>query len=196
MLKKKVMLLFALMLLIAPYITVIPLANAESTEESFSVHTDKPEYEVGDIVHVYVKADFIDPNSTITVMNVTVYDPSNSTVVEWRNLSIVLTDTTTFHYVGNFTVTQPGTYTVYATGLGCWRLLWFFLRFVCWLYQHIIPEYPFGPLTAMVVFTAALTLRRRTLRLSMHKRISRLTKKLLKHRSNTPANVNLNKQAF
>jgi hypothetical protein len=145
---------------ICAFILVTPLAVADESTESFSVYTDKQEYSVGETVNLYVKANAIDPNQTITVTDVVVYDPANIPVAEWHGLSIVLTDTTTPAYVGAITAETEGTYTVSATATGC---LWF-LRgiwyFICLLLSHrprpVIPEVPVGTVMAGVSMIAAL----------------------------------------
>jgi hypothetical protein len=138
-------------------ILVIPLVMADETTESFAVYTDKSEYLVGELVRIYVKANAIDPNQTITVTDIIVYDPANNTVAEWHNLTIVLTDTTTPVYVDSITAETEGTYTVYAEGTGCpWRL-WFFWWFFCrrhWK-PRVVPEVPFGTVIALVTLFGA-----------------------------------------
>jgi len=138
-------------------ILAIPTVIADETTESFTVYTDKNEYLLGEIVRIYVKANAIDPNQTITVTDIIVYDPANNTVAEWHNLSIVLTDTTTSVYVDSITAEMEGTYTVYAEGTGCpWRL-WFFWWFFCrrcWT-PRAVPEVPFGTVIALVALVGA-----------------------------------------
>ncbi|MGQ9538275.1 MAG: hypothetical protein ACUVTE_01620, partial [Candidatus Bathycorpusculaceae bacterium] len=100
-------------------ILAVPLAMADESTESFIVYTDKEEYLAGEIVRIYVKAEAIDPNQTITVTDIVVYDPANNTVAEWHNLTIVLTDTETAVYVGYVVAETEGVYMVYATATGC-----------------------------------------------------------------------------
>ena len=138
-------------------ILAIPTVMADETTESFTVYTDKDEYLIGEIVRIYVKANAIDPNQTITVTDIIVYDPANSTVAEWHDLSIVLTDTTTSVYVDSITAEVEGTYTVYAEGTGCpWRL-WFFWWFFCrrCRWPRVVPEVPFGTVIALVALVGA-----------------------------------------
>lgn len=138
-------------------ILTVPLVMAEEPTESFSVYTDKEEYLVGDAVSIYVKANAIDPNETITVVDVVVYDPANVSVVEWHNLSIVLTDTVTPAYVGTFIAESEGTYTVCAQATGCFWLLKAIWKFLCWFLKpkKVIPEVPFGTIIAMVTLLGA-----------------------------------------
>jgi len=143
-------------LILLSFLLLLPLANAEPTEESFSVYTDKPGYQVGDAVNIYVKANAIDPNQTITVTDVIVYDPSNLSVAEWHNLSIIFMDTTTPSHVGSFTVASPGNYTIQAKATGCPCILFAIFWFICWLYHHVIPEYPLGPLMGVLACITAL----------------------------------------
>jgi len=139
-------------------VLLIPLARASETTESFTVYTDKQNYIAGELVNIYVKADSIDPNQTITVTDVIVYDPNNSSVAEWHNISIVLTTTTTSEQVGSFTATSEGPYTVNASAIGCaWRL-WSCWRFFCWRHHFVVPEYPFGTIASMATFFGAIGL--------------------------------------
>lgn len=143
-------------LLLCTFILAIPLVMADETTESFSIYTDKEEYFVGEAVNIYVKANAIDPNETITVEDVIVFDPANVSVVEWHNLSIVLTDTVTPAYVGTIIAESEGSYTVSAEATGCpWRLRarWWFR---CWCWRpRVIPEVPFGTVVAMLAFLGA-----------------------------------------
>lgn len=137
-------------IILCSLVLIIPLARADQTTESFIVYTDKQYYTVGDLVTIYVKANSIDTNSTITVTDVTVYDPNNSSVAQWNNLSIVLNDTTTPELIGTLNATTEGTYTVDATAIGC---LWIF-KCWCWFYclfrpWKVIPECPLGAIAAM-----------------------------------------------
>ena len=134
-----------------------PLAMADETTESFSVYTDKEEYLIGEAVNIYVKANAIDPNETITVTDVVAYDPANVSVAEWHNLTIVLTDTETPAYVGTFIAESEGTYTVSAKATGCLWILWAIFWFICrWFHPpQVIPEVPFGTIIAMVSFLGA-----------------------------------------
>jgi len=137
-------------------ILFVPLASADETTESFTVYTDKQDYIVGEPIHIYVKAEAIDPNQTITVTDVIIYDPNNSSIAEWHNLSIVLTDTTTIEYVGTVIATSEGEYTVSATATGCPWFLWTIWRFFCrWWRRNVIPEIPFGTIAAMTAFFGA-----------------------------------------
>lgn len=134
----------------------IPLARADATTESFTVYTDKQNYMVGEPVNIYVKANSIDPNQTITVTDVIVYDPNNSSVAEWHNISIMLTNTTTPEYVGSFIATVEGTYTVSANATGCpWLLLAIWHFFCVFFKPTVAPEYPFGTIAAMAAFFGA-----------------------------------------
>jgi hypothetical protein len=137
-------------------ILFVPLASADETTESFTVYTDKQEYIVGETINIYVKAEAIDPNQTITITDVIVYDPNNSSVAEWHNLSIVLTDTATIEYVGTVIATSEGEYTVSAKATGCPWFLWAIWFFFCrWWRRNVIPEYPFGTIAAMAAFFGA-----------------------------------------
>ena len=132
-------------------------AYADETTESFTVYTDKQIYIEGEPVNIYVKANSIDPGQNITVTDVIVNNPENKTVTEWHDLSIVLTDTTQTITVGTVIATTEGNYTIYAEATGClWRLRcwWFF----CWRHPFVIPEYPFGTITALAVIFGALAL--------------------------------------
>jgi len=151
-------------------IFAVPLVMADEATESFIVYTDKEEYLVGEVVRIYVKAEAIDPNQTITVTDVVVYDPANNTVAEWNNLTIVLTDTTTSVYVDSITAETEGTYTVFAEATGCpWRL-WFFWWFFCWRkWNHnVVPEVPFGTVIALIALLGAtgLYIQRKKIRIS------------------------------
>jgi len=135
----------------------IPLVMADASTESFKVYTDKTEYMAGEVVRIYVKADAIDPNQTITVTDVIVYDPENKTVAEWHDLSIVLTDTTTSVYVDSIMAEAEGTYMVYAEATGCpW-----ILRFIWWFFcrrhykPNVVPEVPFGTIISSLALLGA-----------------------------------------
>jgi hypothetical protein len=143
---------------ICALIIVTPLAAADELTESFSVYTDKDQYLVGETANIYVKANAIDPNQTITVSDVVVYDPANISVAEWHNLSIVLNDTTTLVYVGSITAETEGTYTVSATATGCLWLLRCIYYFICLLLslRPAVPEVPAGTVMAGVSMIAAL----------------------------------------
>jgi hypothetical protein len=149
-------------------ILAVPLAMADETTESFIVYTDKQEYLVGEVVRIYVKAEAIDPNQTITVTDIIVYDPANNTVAEWHNLSIVLTDTETSVYVDSIIAETEGTYTVYAEATGCPWLLRFFWWFFCWRCwkKCVVPEVPFGTVMTAVTLLGAtvLYIRKRNIR--------------------------------
>jgi hypothetical protein len=139
---------------------LVPLASADETTESFTVFTDKSEYLTGEAVNIYVKAEAIDPNQTITVQDVIVYDPNNTSIAEWYDLNIVLEDTTTIKYVGTVIATAEGEYKVSAKATGCpwwlWAWFWFFCRWR-W-HNHTVPEYPLGTIAAMSAFFAAIGL--------------------------------------
>jgi hypothetical protein len=138
-------------------ILAVPLAMADETTESFIVYTDKEEYLVGEVVRIYVKAEAIDPDQTITVENITVYDPANNIVAEWHNLSIVLTDTETSVYLDSIIAETEGTYTVYAEGTGCPWVLRFIWCFFCWRKwkRNVVPEVPYGTVIATVTLLGA-----------------------------------------
>jgi hypothetical protein len=135
---------------------MIPLARAQEpagTTESFIVYTDKPTYELGETVNVYVKAVSIDPGSDITVQDITVYGPDNAVAAEWHGLNIVLTDTETIQQVGTLIPTMDGTYTVDASGTGCpFILKW--ICFFCW--RRPCQKVPEAPLGTIVVAAAML----------------------------------------
>ncbi len=139
---------------------LVPLVSADETTESFTVFTDKSEYLTGEAVNIYVKAETIDPNQTITVQDVIIYDPNNTSIAEWHDLNIVLDDTTTIKYVGTVIATSEGQYTVSAKATGCpwflWAIFWFFCR--CHWNHNVIPEYPFGTIAAMAAFFGATAL--------------------------------------
>jgi len=140
-------------------ILFVTLASADGTTESFIVYTDKQDYIVGEAVNVYVKAEAIDPNQTITVTDVIVYDPNNLSVAEWHNLSIVLANTVTTEYVGTIIATSEGEYSVSAKATGCPWILRAIWRFFCWWWRrNVIPEYPFGTIAAMAAFFGATVL--------------------------------------
>jgi hypothetical protein len=143
------------------------LVKADETMEPFSVYTDKAEYLVGEVINIYVKANEINPNETITVTEVVVYDPSNTSVAEWHDLSIMLTDTATPIFVGKIISKSEGSYTVLAEaaigpllgsgggqieancGWWIWRVIW---RFICrfWRNHHVIPEVPIGTIVTVI----------------------------------------------
>jgi len=134
----------------------VPLASADETTKSFIVYTNKKDYVVGEPVNIYVKAETMDPNHTITVTDVIVYDPNNVSVAEWHNISIVLTNTTTPEYVGTVIATSEGEYTVSAEATGCLWILRAIWRFFCrWWQRNVIPEIPFGTIAAMTAFFGA-----------------------------------------
>lgn len=142
-------------------ILTVPLVSADETTESFVIFTDKEEYLVGEAVSIYVKAEAIDPNESITVSDVIVYDPTNSSIMEWHNLTIVLEDTDTVKYVGTVIATSEGEYTVSAKATGCpwflWAFFWFFCR--CRWHPHVIPEIPLiGTAGAAVAMMSGLGL--------------------------------------
>ena len=140
----------------------VPLVMADGltdggVPESFSVYTDKLDYEVGETVTVYVKADSIDPNQVITVTDVIAYDPNSSPVAQWRGISIVLSDTTTPKIVGTFTAPVEGFYTVEASGTGCPQILRCSWRFHCRprVPINVVPEFPFGTIAGIGAFLGA-----------------------------------------
>jgi hypothetical protein len=156
--KRSLILIFSVILYLSAML-VCP-ARADETTESFTVYTEKQVYMEGEQVNIYVKADSIDPGQNITVTDVIVYDPRNSIVAEWHNISVTLMDTTHTEYVGTLTAMLEGTYTVYAEATGCpWRIpgWWFFF---CWCHNchhdHVIPEYPLGTIMAMATVFGAL----------------------------------------
>lgn len=141
-------------------IVAVPLALADESTESFIVYTDKEDYLVGEVVRIFVKAEAIDPNQTITVTDIIVYDPANKTVAEWRNLTIVLADTETSVYVDYVVAEMEGTYMVYAEATGCpW-----ILRFIWWFFcrrfftPRVVPEVPFGTVAALTTLVGATAL--------------------------------------
>jgi len=147
--------LVAVMWLCALILTV-PLVMADESTESFSVYTDKEEYLVGEPVKIYIKANAIDPNETITVTDVVVYDPTNVSVSEWHNISIILTNTVTPVYVGSIIAESEGTYQVSAEATGCLWILRAIHRFICrFLRPKVIPDVPFGTVMAIVAFLGA-----------------------------------------
>ena len=140
----------------------VPLVMADGHRdggipESFSVYTDKPDYEVGETVTIYVKADYINRGEVITVTDVIVYDPNNSPVAQWQGISIVLTDTTTPKIVGTFAAPVEGFYTVEASGTGCPLILRCSWRFHCRprVPINVVPEFPFGTIAGATVFLGA-----------------------------------------
>lgn len=140
-------------------VLIIPLARANETTESFSIYTDKQYYTAGDLVNIYVKADSIDPNQTITVTDVIVYDSNNLSVAEWNNISIVLINTTTPEHVGTLNATIEGIYTVSANATGCPWILRAIWHFFCQRWRpKVVPEYPFGTIGAMVALFGATCL--------------------------------------
>lgn len=143
--------------LLCVMILAIPLVAADETTESFTVYTDKEEYLVGEVALIYVKANSIDPNQTITVTDIIVYDPANNTVAEWHNLSVVLTDTATPVYVGSIMTQSEGSFTVSAEATGCPWILRAFWWFFCWKFwkPHVIPEIPFGTVIALTTLLGA-----------------------------------------
>jgi hypothetical protein len=135
---------------------LIPLARVYANSESFSIFTDKQDYVVGEPIIVYVKANSIDPNQTITVTVVVVYDPSNITIAKWQNISIVLTDTITTETVGTLTAPVEGSYTVDANATGCAFILhscWHFCCH-CWC-PKTVPDFPLGTIGAMAALFGA-----------------------------------------
>lgn len=141
-------------------ILTVPLAMADESTESFIVYTDKEEYLAGEIVRIYVKAEAIDPGQTITVTDIVVYDPANNTVVEWHNLTIVLTDTETAVYVGYVVAETEGAYMIYAKATGCPWILWFIWWFFCrrFFKPRVVPEVPLGTIAALTTLAGATAL--------------------------------------
>lgn len=138
-------------------ILAVPLAKADETTESFTVYTDKGEYMVGEIVRIYIEAKAIDPDQTITVHKIVVYDPTNSTVAEWDNLEIVLTETEIPVYVNSIVAEMEGSYSVYAEATGCpWilRAFWWFFCYRFWK-PKTVPEVPYGTVIALTTLAAA-----------------------------------------
>lgn len=137
-------------------VLLIPFVSADATTESFVIFTDKSQYLSGEAVNVYVKAEAIDPDETITVHDVIVYDPEGLPVAEWYGIDIVLEDTNTIKYVGTVIATSEGEYSISAKATGCPWFLYAFFRFFChrcWQ-PNVIPEFPFGTIMAMVALFA------------------------------------------
>jgi hypothetical protein len=146
---------FAIGLLCA-MLLVIPLAMADESTESFSIYTDREEYFVGEAINIHVKANAIDPNQTITVTDVIVYNPANVSVAEWHNMSITLIDTNTEVYVGTIIAESEGSYTVSAEATGCPWILRAIWRFFChFLRNKVVPEVPLGTIIPMIAFLGA-----------------------------------------
>jgi len=137
------------------FVLLIPLASASETTESFTIYTERTEYLVGELINVYAKAEAIDPNQTITITDVVVYNPENLSVVEWRNISIVFVDTTTSQYIGTVVATSEGEYTVSANATGCPWILRAIWRFFCRRLNNTVPEVPLGPIMASILMVAA-----------------------------------------
>jgi len=148
-----------------------PLIKADESSEPFSVYTDKTEYLVGEVINIYVKANALDPDQTIIVTDVIVYDPANVSVAEWHGLSIVLTDTAKPIFVGRIISKSEGSHTVLAEAtesllgnsaasteataqrLWIWRVIW---RFLCWFFRSkVIPEVPIGTIVSMISLAGA-----------------------------------------
>ncbi|NWG10435.1 hypothetical protein HXY33_01600 [Candidatus Bathyarchaeota archaeon] len=145
----------SIVLLCAMFIA-IPLAKADESTESFSIYTDREEYFVGEAINIYVKANAIDVNQTITVTDIIVYNPANVSVAEWHNISIVLADTNTQAYVGTIIAESEGGYTVSAEATGCPWILRAIWRFICcFLRNKVVPEVPFGTVIPMVILLGA-----------------------------------------
>ena len=125
-----------------------PIRTAEG-EESFSIITEKTVYYEDETVHVYVKADSLEPDGNITITYVNVTDASNTLIAEWNDLAIVLTDTVNLQYVGSFVLEQPGDYTIYAEAYGCpiFLIVWLIIRCILRL---VIPEVPIGTIAVVV----------------------------------------------
>lgn len=144
-----VLIIFIIVLALA-----VSLVKAQTSDESFSVFTDQTTYNVGDTVTVLTQANYIDPNSTITVTDVNVTDPSGNLVAQWNNLNVVLSNTTTVVQIGTLTANTPGNYTVNAAATGCLTIL-----FCHWIFQikpfiKPVPEYPLGTITALTAVLA------------------------------------------
>jgi hypothetical protein len=67
----------------------------------------------------FTRAEHIDPGSTITIQNVTVYDPTDQTVAQWLDLNVVLADMETTIKIGELTASTEGQHMVYAEATGC-----------------------------------------------------------------------------
>ena len=150
---KRVSVIFFCILVMASLSISIGVAEAE---ESFSIITEKTEYYEGEIVNVYVQANSLEPGGNITVIYVNVTDTMNNLIVEWDGLSIVLTDTVNLHYVGSFTLEQPGDYIICARAYGCPILLIVWLIIKCIL-RFLIPEIPLGTAAALIPMLLVLT---------------------------------------
>jgi hypothetical protein len=113
---------------------------------------------VGQTVNVYVQANSINPGQNITIIDVVVYDPNNSTAAEWTN-PIILTNTTTPESVGSLNATIAGTYTVNASATGCAYKLYCTWHFFCEQKPpKAIPEYSLGTIAAMTAIFGATSL--------------------------------------
>ena len=142
----------ALCLLVA----LLPLVRADETTESFTVFTEKSTYVVGETINVFVKAEAVDPNQTITVTDIVVFDPNNASVAEWHNISIILSYAGAQQHVGTIRATAEGEYTISANANGCpWilRALW---RFFCLRLRNYVPEVPLGTVAASASMILAL----------------------------------------
>ena len=136
---------------------LVPVVMADATTESFVIFTDKSEYMAGEAVNIYVQAEAIDPDETITVHDVIVYDPDGNPVAEWYGLDIVLEDTTVIKYVGTVIATVEGEHSVSAKATGCPWFLYAIFRFFCrrrWP-TNVVPEFPFGTIAAVGAFIGA-----------------------------------------
>jgi hypothetical protein len=137
--------------MLAMFLVSLPIARAQ--DESYRVYTDKDVYLVDEVVQIFARAEHIEPDSTITIQNVTVYDPTNQTVAQWLNLNIILADTETTIKIAELTAATEGQHTVYAEATGCpIRIIrWFFFIIRC----HVIPEMPLGTIVPVLAsFTA------------------------------------------
>jgi hypothetical protein len=158
--RKSAVIKLAVTMWLCTLLLTVPLVMGENgrdaSTESFIVYTDKEEYLAGEAVNIYVKANAIDPNETITVTDIVVYDPANITVAEWHNISIALTDTVTPAYVGTIIAESEGVYTVSAKATGCPWILFFIWYFICkYWFGHVIPEVPFGTVVSILALIGA-----------------------------------------
>jgi hypothetical protein len=152
--KKMIMIIVVALCLLVAF---LPLVKADSTSESFTVFTERSQYLVGETINVFVKAEAIDPNQTITVTDVVVFDPNNASVAEWHNTSIVLTYVGEQQYVGSVVGTLQGEYTVSANATGCLWILRCFWHFFCIIpIHHVVPEVPIGTIAASASMILAL----------------------------------------
>jgi len=152
-LANKMIITVALCLLMA----FLPLVKADPTSESFTVFTERSQYLVGETINVFVKAEAIDPNQTITVTDVVVFDPNNASVAEWHNMSLVLTYVGEQQCVGSVVGTLEGEYTVSANATGCLWILRCLWHFFCIDHRnHVVPEVPIGTIAMSASMILAL----------------------------------------